>query len=239
MQRKDDFSARSKLREIGRWYVTRFVEDVARMLPSGSRMLDAGAGECAYKTFFPNARYVAIDAAIGDSSWNYHDLSCLGALHQLPFKDHSFDVILCTQTLEHLEWPRESVTEFFRVLSPSGILYMTVPMAHHEHQVPYDFFRYTSYGLDSICRRAGFANVQVIPFGGTFTRLAYELSRVLSIFPSAGIRRGHLQIKGILCLPLRALLLIPVRLLQMLLLALDHLDRRRDYPLGWGVIARK
>ena len=239
MKPKDDFSARSKLREIGRWHVTRFVRDVARGLPPGSRMLDAGAGECAYKEFFPAIRYVSIDAALGDPSWNYHDLNSVGALHALPFKDSSFDAILCTQTLEHLEWPRESVTEFFRVLTPTGMLYLTAPMAHHEHQAPYDFFRYTSFGLDSICRRAGFTKVQITPFGGTFTRMAYELSRVLSIFPSAGIKRGNPQWKGILWLPVRAVLLIPIRLLQLVLLAFDGLDRKRDYPFGWGVIAQK
>lgn len=202
-------------------------------------MLDAGAGECAYKDFFPGIRYISIDAAWGDPSWNYSDLNSVGALHLLPFKDHSFDAVLCTQALEHLEWPRESVREFFRVLTPSGVLYLTAPMAHHEHQVPYDFFRYTSFGLDSICRRAGFTKVRITPFGGTFTRIAYEITRVLSIFPSAGMKRGHLQLKGILCLPVRALLLIPVRLLQLGLLALDGLDRKRDYPFGWGVIAQK
>jgi SAM-dependent methyltransferase len=239
MQPKDDFSARSKLKEIGRWYVTRFVEDVAHALPQGTRMLDAGAGECAYKEFFPDVRYVSIDATVGETSWNYQELNCIGALNSLPFKDQSFDAILCTQTLEHLEWPRESVSEFFRVLNSSGVLYLTAPMAHHEHQAPYDFFRYTSFGLDSICRRAGFTEVQVTPFGGSFTRMAYEISRALSMFPSAGIKRGKPQLKGILCLPLRAVLFIPIRLAQIVLLGLDRLDRKRDYPFGWGVIARK
>jgi SAM-dependent methyltransferase len=239
MRTKNDFRARSKLREIGRWYVTRFVENAARSLPTGSLILDAGAGECAYKELFGNVRYLSIDVALGEPSWNYHDLDCIGALNTLPFKDQSFDAILCTQTLEHLEWPRESVREFFRVLGPAGVLYLTAPMAHHEHQAPYDFFRYTSFGLDSICRKAGFTRVQIVAFGGTFTRMAYEVSRVLSIFPGAGIRRGKLQLKGVLCLPIRAVLLIPTRLLQIILLGLDRFDRKRDYPFGWGVIARK
>jgi SAM-dependent methyltransferase len=89
---KDDFSARSKLKEIGRWYVTRFVENVARSLPSGSLMLD-------------------------------RDLDCIDALNTLPFKIQAFDAIPCIQTLEHLEWPRESVQECFRVLNLRAFLY--------------------------------------------------------------------------------------------------------------------
>jgi len=239
MKLNEDFTAPSKLRDIGRWYVTQFVQNVARSLPPGTRLLDAGAGECVYKRFFSGARYLSVDAAIGNPSWNYHNLDCISALDRLPFHDQSFDAALCTQTLEHLEWPRESVQELFRVLKSGGTLYLTVPMAHHEHQVPYDFFRYTSYGLDSICRKAGFTSVQVTAFGGTFTRFAYEVSRVLSVFPSAGFRKGPYQLKGILCLPIRALLFLPTRLLQLLLIAMDGLDRKRDYPLGWGLVARK
>jgi SAM-dependent methyltransferase len=239
MKFNEDFSAPSKLRDIGRWHVTRFVEGVARLLPPGTRLLDAGAGECAYKPFFSSIRYVSVDAAIGNPTWNYGNLDCLSALDRLPFKDQSFDAVLCTQALEHLEWPRESVKEFFRVLKPGGALYLTAPMAHHEHQIPYDFFRYTSFGLDSICHGAGFTDVQVSPFGGNFTRMAYELPHVLPVFPSAGIHAGKLQLKGILFLPVRAVLLLPIRLLQIILLGLDCLDRRRDFPFGWRVVARK
>jgi SAM-dependent methyltransferase len=239
MMFNEDFTTPSKLRNIGRWHVTQFVEGVARALPPGTRLLDAGAGECAYKRFFSKARYVSVDAAIGNVSWNYGNLDCVSTLDRLPFMDQSFDAVLCTQTLEHLEWPRECVKEFFRILKPGGILYLTAPMAHHEHQAPHDFFRYTSFGLDSICRGAGFTSIKVAPFGGNFTRMAYELPRVLPVFPSAGIYAGKLQFKGVLLLPARAVLLLPIRLLQIILLGLDRLDRRRDFPFGWRVEARK
>ena len=239
MNVSEDFTKASKLRDIGRWYVTEFVKKTALTLSPGILLLDAGAGECSYKGFFSGVRYLAVDAAVGNPTWNYHNLDCISMLDRLAFQDESFGAVLCTQTLEHLEWPRESVQELFRILKPGGTLYLTAPMAHHEHQAPHDFFRYTSYGLDSICRKAGFTTVQVTPFGGTFTRLAYEVSRLLSVFPSAGLRKGPLQLKGILCLPIRALLLLPTRLLQELLLGLDCLDRKRDYPFGWGVIAQK
>ena len=71
MKLSDDFSARPKLEDVGRWHITRFVESVALTLPAGSWLLDAGAGECAYKRLFGAHRYVSVDAAVGDSSWNY------------------------------------------------------------------------------------------------------------------------------------------------------------------------
>jgi len=146
----ENFSTRSKIQDVGRWYVTRFVENVARGLPAGSSILDAGAGESVYKKYFSHCNYKAIDLAVGESRWNYANLDYVGSLHEMPIEDDLFDAVLCTQVLEHLEWPRESVKEMHRVLKPGGKLYMTVPMAQNEHQVPYDFFRYTSYGIESI-----------------------------------------------------------------------------------------
>ena len=51
----------------------------------------------------------------------------LAPLHEMPIEDEKFDAVLCTQVLEHLEWPRESAKEMYRVLKAGGKLYMTVP----------------------------------------------------------------------------------------------------------------
>jgi SAM-dependent methyltransferase len=239
MKFNDPFDKRFKVQDIGRWYVTRFVKRAADTLPPGCRILDAGAGECAYKKHFAAHRYTSVDAAVGDPFWNYHNLDSIAQLDSLPFPDASFDAILSTQTLEHLEWPRESVREFHRVLKPGGTLYLTAPMAHKQHQSPHDFFRFTSFGLQSICRHAGFREIQVEPFGGLYVRWAYELPNCLAVFPSAGLKRGRPNLAGILCLPLRLLALALIRPLQLLLLALDSVDRAKDHPFGWSVIARK
>lgn len=239
MKLNEDFTTRSKLRDIGRWHVTRFVKEVSELLPVGSSLLDAGAGECAYKRLFAQQRYIAIDAAIGEAAWNYHNLDVMGALDKLPFASDSLDAVLCTETLEHLESPYESVAEFCRVLKPGGRLFLTTPFAHAEHQVPHDYFRYTSFALKLICARSGFADVRVEPFGGGFTRMAYELPAVLSIFPAAGWKTRQWKLRGVLCLPIKAILLFGIRATQLLLLALDRFDTTRNYPFGWRVIARK
>ncbi|MFI3135146.1 MAG: hypothetical protein QX197_00035, partial [Methylococcaceae bacterium] len=70
----EDFSTRSKLQDVGRWYITRFVESVAKNLPIGSLILDAGAGESVYKKLFSHCDYKAIDLAVGESRWNYANL---------------------------------------------------------------------------------------------------------------------------------------------------------------------
>ena len=235
----EDFSNRSKIQDVGRWYVNRFVENVATSLPTGSSILDAGAGESIYKKFFSHCNYKAIDLAVGESRWNYANLDYVGFLHEMPIENEMFDAVLCTQVLEHLEWPRESVKEMHRVIKPGGKLYMTVPMAQNEHQVPYDFFRYTSYGLESICKHAGFNNIKITPFGGMWVRWAFELPRAMSIFPSAGIRSKKPNLLGITLLPVRVATLGIMRLLQMLFLYLERFDNKKNDPWGWECVATK
>ncbi len=235
----EDFSTRSKVQDVGRWYVTSFVENIAKSLPAGSLILDAGAGESVYKKLFSHCNYKAIDLAVGESRWNYSNLDYVGSLHEMPIESDIFDAVLCTQVLEHLELPRESVTEMHRVLKPGGKIYLTVPMAQNEHQCPYDFFRYTSYGLQSICKHAGFQDIEVTPFGGMWVRWAYELPRGLAVFPKRRYPNKKLNLLGIALLPGKILMLGIVRILQGIFLFLDRFDKMKNDPWGWACVATK
>jgi SAM-dependent methyltransferase len=239
MNINEDFTRRSKIRDAGRWYITRFVKAASESLPSGSLILDAGAGECAYKRFFGHCQYRSVDLAVGEEKWNYHNLDYIAPLHDMPLSDNSFDAVLCTEVLEHLEWPRESIREIYRILRPGGRLFLTVPMAHAEHQVPYDFFRYTSYGLRSMCQHSGFSKISVTPFGGMFVRWAYELPDCKSIFPPLKTEEHRPNPLGMAFFPLKAVVHVSVRALQFILITIDPLDKAKSFPLGWGLVAEK
>ena len=62
-----------------------FVRGVAAEIPKGQRVLDAGAGEGRFKSFFAHTQYVGVDFAQGDPSWNYSGLDVVGRLEELPF----------------------------------------------------------------------------------------------------------------------------------------------------------
>jgi SAM-dependent methyltransferase len=239
MSINEDFSNRSRVRDVGRWYVTRFIRDIALSLPQGTKVLDAGAGEGVYKKWFSHCQYRSIDLAVGDEKWNYGHLDYVAPLHKMPLSDESFDVVLCTQVLEHLELPHESVQEMFRVLKKGGRLVLTAPMAHVEHQVPYDFFRFTSFGLRSICKRAGFMDVSVVPFGGMMVRWAYEMPRVLRLFPKVSGNNLQVVMRKALWLPPKVVIWLCVRVTQHIFLALDRFDRKRNDPFGWACVAIK
>ena len=46
---------------------------------------------------------------------------------ELPFADCTFDVVFCTEVLEHLATPQRAVREIARVLVPGGKVFITVP----------------------------------------------------------------------------------------------------------------
>ena len=50
-----------------------------------------------------------------------------GDINALPFKDESFDSVICSEVLEHVDSPEDSIKELIRVLKPGGVLALSVP----------------------------------------------------------------------------------------------------------------
>jgi SAM-dependent methyltransferase len=186
-------------------------------------VLDAGAGEGQYKRFFSRQRYCGIDLAVGDAEWNYGGLDVRGDLAALPFASATFAAVLNIVTLEHVTDPGRVVCEAARVLEPGGRLLLVAPLEWEEHQQPYDYFRYTRYGLDYLLRRAGFKEIVIGPVGGIFRLTGRRLLNAIQALP----------------LPLAILLFIPLAVPGLLLPLLDPLDTRRNFTLGYICYARK
>ena len=107
--------------------------------------LDLGCGTSApYKKYFPNR--VGFDNEAGPN------IDVVGDAHGLPFEDEKFDIILCTEVLEHLHSPEIAVSEMKRVLRPGGKLILTTRFIFPLHDVPNDYYRYTKYGLKYLFR---------------------------------------------------------------------------------------
>ena len=68
-------------------------------------------------------------------------------LSQIPVESGKYDLVLMTQVLEHLPEPAKVLRELYRVLKPGGTLWLSTPFYYEEHEVPYDFYRYSQYGL--------------------------------------------------------------------------------------------
>jgi SAM-dependent methyltransferase len=77
----------------------------------------------------------------------------IGDAQALGICDASFDVVLCTEVLEHLPEPQRAIDEIYRVLVPGGQLLLTTRFLFPIHDAPHDYFRFTKYGLRHLLRR--------------------------------------------------------------------------------------
>jgi SAM-dependent methyltransferase len=228
-----------QFQDFQRTQITQFVASIASRIPSGALIVDAGAGEGWYRGYFSHANYIAIDYGIGDAKWDYSKLNVLCDLIDIPFKNQSVAFILCTQTLEHVQKPQLVVTEFYRVLSPGGEIFCTMPfLADYHHQEPYDYFRYTKYGVESLFRTAGFREIAINPLGGYYTLLVLCLQNGLRRLGRRNSER-LMVIRGIVFIVRRVLTLL-LRWMNRIAWFLDRKDERRYlFALGFSVIAKK
>ncbi len=216
--------------------MSHFVERVAPGVSPGERILDAGAGEAPYRALFPQARYVGLDDGRGDPRWDYTALNVSGDLLAMPFRDGAFDHVLCTETLEHLTDPGDFLCEVARVLRPGGRLHMTAPLSFKEHQQPYDFFRYTRYGIALLLERAGFEAESVEPEGGYFRHLGDKIQPVHRYL----FRKDRALIWKVLFLLLQPFSMLFFTVVCPLVCSwLDPLDTKRVHTTGFLVTARK
>jgi len=54
------------------------------------------------------------------------DLSCMDVTN-LPFKNSSFDIVICSEVLEHIPDDKRALSELVRILKPGKILAVSVP----------------------------------------------------------------------------------------------------------------
>ncbi len=179
-------------------------------------VVDVGCGAAPYRGMCSQrvSRYVGVDRA-GAVIDGVEVVS--GDAHALPFGDGAFDAAVSFQALEHVERPGECVREMARVLRPGGLAVITVPGVWALHEAPRDFWRFTRYGLEELCRGAGLVEVALTPLGGLWSALGQMANLELE-----RSRAGRLAV-------------------PLVNLAARALDRRahHELTLNWLVEARK
>ena len=132
-------------------------------------MLDIGCGNKPYLQLFNGHidKYTGCD--IIQSSEKVVDFLC--PANQLCFSDSCFDTIFSTQTMEHVADHQGMVSETYRVLKKGGFAIFTVPFNWELHEEPYDFFRFTKYGLKNLFEKKGFEVMYVKSNGGKWASI--------------------------------------------------------------------
>ncbi|MEX2706495.1 MAG: class I SAM-dependent methyltransferase [Candidatus Freyrarchaeum guaymaensis] len=103
----------------------------------GKRVLDIGSGSGGISIAFVknNVETVNFDTerkyTIVAQRWAEENgvklNQMLASGEETPFKNESFDVVICSDVIEHLEKPEKLVREISRILKRNGLLYITCP----------------------------------------------------------------------------------------------------------------
>lgn len=193
-------------------------------------VLDFGCGERPFETdiLMYADRYIGVDW-----SSTIHQLKAdiVADLNKpLPIESESADHIVSFEVLEHLAEPQMMLSEAFRILRPNGGLTLSVPFQWWVHEEPWDFQRFTRYGLEYQLKKAGFGNIVIQPTTGFWSmwilKLNYQLARLI---------RGPRIVRVLIRLSL-----IPFWWLwQTLALLMDGIWKEERETAGYFVTAQK
>jgi len=140
------------------------------------------------------------------------------------FGAESFQTIFMIEVLEHVADPFAAIKEIYLSLRPGGRVFLSVPYGLEEHDIPHDYWRFTSYGLRRLL--AEFDEVEIKPRGGyassclaPFLRLTFQERYTDQFIGAVGL---------IVALPLYPFLKM-----------LDACVKSKAYASGWHVVATK
>ena len=145
--------------------------------------LDVGCGSRPYEGLFKVDRFIGLDVL---ESGRSAQLKCPDIYfdgHDFPIEDNTADGILCTQVLEHASSAEHLLHEIARCLKPGGTLILTAPFLWEEHEAPYDFLRFSGFGLQKMLEKQGFQITALKKTTGSMEAIAQALS--IAIFNHA------------------------------------------------------
>ena len=218
----------------------KWAEFWATRIPEGSLILDVGAGTGRYRSLFAHCKYYAHDFGQEPSTiGKYTKLDYISDLTEIPVSDGSFDVILCTEVLEHVPEPVRALKEFFRILKPGGKLLLTAPLCSLLHQEPYHFYGgYTPYWYHKFLVETGFDVKRIEANQGFFSWFGQEMQRFSSyISPRKTYNMGF--VKCILLSILWIIILPSSYIFPFLGTILDRLGLEHTATVGYHVLAIK
>lgn len=157
-------------------------------IKSDLSILDAGAGELRNKEYCKHLKYVSQDfcqyEGVGDSkglqmgSWDTRKIDIVSDICSIPVPDSSFDVLLCSEVLEHLPDPVAAIHEFSRILKIGGELILTAPFASLTHFSPFHYSTgFNRYFYEKHLKDTGFEIEEILSNGSFFEFLAQEVYR--------------------------------------------------------------
>lgn len=192
------------------------------------KILDIGCGQKPYQSLCNAIEYIGLELDTPENRLNkkadyfYDGIS-------MPFEDKTFDSILSNQVFEHVFNPESFLTEMNRVLKMEGNLLITVPFVWDEHEQPYDYARYSSFGLKHILNEHGFELIE--------HRKSNNGIEVIFQLLNGYIYKVTMTKSGYLNLLITLLLMAPINIIGLILSKI--LTKNNDLYLDNIVLAKK
>jgi glycosyltransferase involved in cell wall biosynthesis/predicted SAM-dependent methyltransferase len=218
------------------WSRDKWVAQQAATVPAGARVLDVGAGTAPYRALFSHCVYETHDFAQyknyqDGSEGSYAPLNYVSDVCKIPVPDKSFDVILCTEVLEHVPYPIDALAEMCRIVKLGGTLFITAPLGSGLHQQPYHFYGgYTDNWYRKFLTEFGCEAISIEPNHGFFAHLAQECARFSWTYDQ------HKQLHGAYGPELSDLM---GNVLARYFYELDAKAFIREFTIGFHVVARR
>jgi SAM-dependent methyltransferase len=102
-------------------------------------------------------------------------------------KSSAYDVVICTQVIEHVFEHFKVFEEAYRLLKPGGVFIVSSNLVWEIHEAPYDYYRFTKYGFIKLLENAGFHVQEAKSNGGKFAVLG---QLILHVFRGRGEKKG-------------------------------------------------
>ena len=212
--------------------------DLSAVLPSvEGTVLDVGCGAQPFRSLInPSATYLGIDTDEAKAHFGYEMPNTTYFSGNIwPVGDASVNVVLCTETMEHVLETRPFLAEAARCLGPGGTLLLTIPFAARWHFIPYDYWRFTPSSLNYLLTASGFHSVRVYARGNACTVACYKVMTLLLflLMPQTSSKLAGLVLR------LVGLVFLPLFLLLALVANISLRGPGGDDCLGYTVFAVK
>ncbi|MCB1955889.1 MAG: class I SAM-dependent methyltransferase [Rhodocyclaceae bacterium] len=198
-------------------------------------LLDIGCGNGALRWALPSAvHYVGIDypptVALGYTG----GADALADGRQLPVAGDSVDTVVLLDVLEHLDRAELAVAEAARVLRDDGHCLIHVPFLYPLHDLPHDYQRWTSTGIERLLLRSGLEPCEI---SSTMHPLSVSAGLLSIALADSVIQAMRSASPMVLLAPLLLCAVLPVNLAGW---ALGLLMPGSDLmPFSYRVVARK
>ena len=154
--------SRKNLDKFIDYYISRISNELDGI--DSLKVLNVGAGgtvETYLKTKFNFVR--SIDVDVNREPDQVIDVCNLDQLKDLTFTPQ---LICMFEVLEHTKNPINAIQNLYEIIDENSYVMLSTPFIFHIHDEPYDFFRFTKYGLEILFQN--FKEVVIKPRNGWF-----------------------------------------------------------------------